>query len=409
MALTKLTSLKVEKPRKPGMYGDGGGLYLRVSPMGAKSWIYRYMLDQKPHWMGLGPYPLFSLVEARAKAVDARKLRYEGVDPIGRRRALRASQRREDAKGITFRECTEAYIKAHRASWKHPKHVQQWGASLERYAHPVIGDLPIGIIDTAPVMKILEPNWQAKTETMARVRGRIEAVIDWAKIRGYRQGGNPALWRGHLDKMLPGRGKVVKPAHFEALAYTDMARFMADLRQRIGVAAAALEFIILTAVRVSDVMGSAREDRAPMLWSHVIKDVWTIPQTKNNKEHRVPLSRQALSVLQKVRGFEQDRVFPGVNNDSILHLLRKQMKAPTTIHGFRSSFRDWAGDCTAFDRETIEFALARGITDAAEAAYRRDTAMEKRRKLMSAWADYCDMLPGNSENIVPNRFSISGK
>jgi integrase len=188
----------------------------------------------------------------------------------------------------------------------------------------------VGAIDTSLVMKILEPNWTAKTETMARIRGRIESVLNWAKVRGYRTGENPALWRGHLDKLLPAKGKVIKRGHYETLPYKDAAAFMAALRQRENVTARALEFIIMTAVRVSDVLGSAREDRTPMLWSHVACDVWTIPDTKNDKAHLVPLSNQALAVLDKVRGFDRERVFPGINNRSILHLLQTQMKATAT-------------------------------------------------------------------------------
>ena len=402
MATNKLTAIKIEKAREPGMYGDGGGLYLRVSPGGTKNWVFRYMLDRKPHWMGLGPYPLFGLVEARAKAVDARRLRYEGIDPIGQRRSVRASQRLEDAKSITFRECAEAYIKAHKASWRHPKHVEQWEASLANYAHPVIGDLPVGAIDTAMMMRVLEPHWATKTETMSRVRQRVESVLAWATVRGYRAGQNPAQWRHHLDKLLPAKSKMKQRGHFEALAYRDIPEFMGRLRDRPEIAARALEFLVLTTVRLSDLVGSVREDRTAMLWSHVSDDLWVIPAGKNNREHRVPLSGRALEILAKMRGADSTAVFPGIDQYNLRYMLNRRLNTAATLHGFRSSFRDWAGDCTSFDRETIEFALAHGITDATEAAYRRGTAVEKRRKLMSAWADYCDTMPGEP-NIIPIR------
>jgi integrase len=413
MATNKLTAVKIERTKKPGMYADGDGLYLRVARNASgsitKNWVYRYMLDRKPHWMGLGPFPLYGLMEARGKAVDARKLRHEGMDPIAQRRSVRASRRLEEAKGITFRQCAEAYTKAHRAGWRHPKHVEQWEASLENYAHPVIGDLPVGAIDTALMMKVLEPHWAEKTETMSRVRQRIESILAWATVRGYRAGQNPAQWRHHLDKLLPAKSKMKQRLHFTALAYADMPEFMGRLRAKSEVAARALEFLILTAVRLSDLVGSVREDRTPMLWEHVAGNTWIIPATKNDREHRVPLSDRALEILAQIGGRGTGAVFPGVNQYNLRYMLNRRMSTAATMHGFRSSFRDWAGDCTAFDRETIEFALAHGITDATEAAYRRGTAIEKRRKLMQAWADYCDSRTSGAENVVPIRRSISGE
>src|SRR5258708_4630819 len=206
MAANRLTALKVDKAKKPGMYADGDGLYLRVTTEGTKNWVYRFMLNRKPRWMGLGPYPLYSLQDARSKTLDARRLRHDHVDPIDSRRTQRARERLEAAKGITFKECAEAYIKVHRAGWKHPKHVKQWESSLETYVYPTIGTLPVGAVDTALVMKILEPLWSIKTETMSRVRGRVEAILAWAAVRGYRDNSNPATWRNHLDKLLPAKG-----------------------------------------------------------------------------------------------------------------------------------------------------------------------------------------------------------
>jgi integrase len=346
MATNKLTSLKVDKARNPGLLGDGGGLYLRVTPSGTKNWVFRYTQHHKAHWMGLGPYPQISLADARRKALEAWNLREDGADPIKARRDQRASRRAQEARGITFRECAERYIEAHQAAWKHPKHVVQWRTSLANYVHPIIGDLPVDAIDTPLVMKVLEPNWTKKAETMTRIRGRIENILDWAKVRGHRSGENPALWRGHLSKLLPSKGKVAKPRHFEALPYGDVAKLMVDLRAREGVAARALEFTLLTAVRVNEAIGAT--------WPEIQGSTWVIPaeRMKGGREHRVPLSRQALEVLDKVRSYDRERVFPEVNNDGLLILLRKQMKAATTIHGFRSTFRDWAGDCTGFDRES---------------------------------------------------------
>ena len=207
-AIGRLTALKVEKAKKPGMYADGGGLYLRVTPEGARNWVLRYMLDRRPRWMGLGPLALYGLQEARAKALDARRKRHEGIDPIEARRAERARQRLDAAKAVTFKQCAEAYINAHRAGWRNGKHAAQWGATLATYAYPIIGALPVQAVDTGLVLKVLEPIWTAKPETAGRVRGRIESILDFAKVRGYRDGENPARWRGHLDKLLPARSKV---------------------------------------------------------------------------------------------------------------------------------------------------------------------------------------------------------
>jgi hypothetical protein len=207
-AIGRLTALKVEKAREPGMYADGGGLYLRVTSEGTKNWVLRFMIDRRPRWMGLGPLALYGLQEARAKALDARRKRHEGIDPIEARRAERAQQRLDAAKAITFKQCAEAYINAHRAGWRNGKHAGQWGATLSTYAYPHIGALPVQAIDIALVLKVLEPIWTTKPETAGRVRGRLESILDFAKVRGYRDGENPARWRGHLDTVLPARSKI---------------------------------------------------------------------------------------------------------------------------------------------------------------------------------------------------------
>ena len=255
-AIGRLTALKVEKAKEPGMYADGGGLYLRVTPEGAKNWVLRYMLDRRPRWMGLGPLALYGLQEARAKALDARRKRHEGIDPIEARRAERARQRLDAAKAVTFKQCAEAYINAHRAGWRNDKHAAQWGATLRPTLIPSIGALPVQAVDTGLVLKVLEPIWTTKPETASRVRGRIESILDFAKVRGYRDGENPARWRGHLDKLLPARSKVRQVEHHAALPYAELPGFLVALREQEGIAARALEFAILTAARTGEVIGA---------------------------------------------------------------------------------------------------------------------------------------------------------
>ena len=255
-AIGRLTALKIEKAKEPGMYADGGGLYLRVTPEGARNWVLRYMLDRRPRWMGLGPLKLYSLAEARAKALDARRKRHEGIDPIDARRAERARQQLDAAKAITFKQCAEAYINAHRAGWRNHKHAAQWPATLEKYAYPVLGALPVQAVDTGLVLKVLEPIWTEKPETASRLRGRIESILDLAKVRGYRDGEDPARWRGHLAKLLPARSKVREVEHHAALPHAELPAFLVSLREQEGIAARALEFLILTATRTGEVIGA---------------------------------------------------------------------------------------------------------------------------------------------------------
>ena len=281
----RLTALKVEKAKKAGMYADGGGLYLRVTPEGTKNWVLRFMLDGRPRWMGLGPLALYGLKEARARALDARRKRHDGIDPIEARRAERAQQRLDAAKAITFKQCAEAYIAAHRAGWRNAKHAEQWGATLSTYAYPIIGALPVQAIDTGLVLKVLEPIWTAKPETANRVRGRLESILGFARVREYRDGENPARWRGHLDNLLPARSKVRKVEHHAALPYAELPAFLVSLREQEGIAARALEFAILTAARTGEVIGAQ--------WNeiHLLDKIWTIPaaRMKAHREHRVPL------------------------------------------------------------------------------------------------------------------------
>jgi integrase len=295
--IDRLSAVKVERVNKPGMYADGGGLYLRVTPEGAKNWVLRYMLDRRPRWMGLGPLALYGLQEARARALDARRKRHDGIDPIEARRAERARQRLDAAKAITFKECAETYIASHRAGWRNDKHEYQWSATLSTYAFPVIGALPVQAADTALVLKMLEPIWTVKPETAGRVRQRVENILDFAKVRGYREGENPARWRGHLDKLLPARSKVRKVEHLAALPYAALPSFLESLRVRDAISARALEFLILTAARTGEVMGAR--------WNEIdlLEKVWTVPadRMKAGRGHRVPLSARALVILEEIK------------------------------------------------------------------------------------------------------------
>ena len=402
-----LSALAVGRESNPGFYSDGGGLYLRVGPTGAKSWVFRYRIDGKLRDMGLGPTHAVTLAEARAKATEARKLRVDGADPLQARQAVRQAAKLEAAKAMTFQQCADAYIEAHRAGWKNEKHGAQWGATLAAHVYPVFGELPVAAIDTGLVMKALEPIWTTKTETASRVRGRIESVLDWATTREYRTGENPARWRGHLDNLLPARSKVQKVEHHAAMPYTDVGDFMARLRQQAGAGARALELAILTAARSGEILG-ARWDEIDMNAA-----IWTVPagRMKAGQEHRVPLSAAALDVLGKMAAVrEGDFVFAGgragksLSNMAMAMVLRRMELPELTVHGFRSTFRDWAAERTAYPSEVVEMALAHTIGNKVEAAYRRGDLFDKRRKLMDEWAKYCGTVAADSTaSVVPLR------
>ncbi|MDE2133830.1 MAG: tyrosine-type recombinase/integrase [Alphaproteobacteria bacterium] len=389
----RLTALFVSRAKAKGMYPDGDGLYLQVTASSARSWIYRYMLHGRAREMGLGSLREFSLAEARIRAAECRKLRADGIDPIDRRRAARSGQRLATAKAMTFEDAAKAYIEANSPGWRNEKQAVQWTSSLKMYAYPVFGSLPVQDIDTALVMKVLEPIWKTKTETASRVRGRIEAVLDWAKARDYRTGENPAVWRGHIENLLPARSRVKKVKHHPALPYDEIGDFVKLLRGCEGTAARAFGFLILTAARTSEVVGAQ--------WDEVDleKATWIIPadRIKAGREHRVPLSQAALSVLQSMEKNRQNKfVFPGgqqnqsLSNMALLALLKRIGKTDITAHGFRSTFRDWAAERTNYPREVAEMALAHAIGDKVEAAYRRGDLFEKRRRLMHDWANYCN-------------------
>jgi integrase len=406
----KISAVEVAKAKGPAVLHDGSGLYLRISRTGAKSWVFRFQLDGKRRDMGLGPYPDISLAEARAKASEHRKQRLDGVDPLEARQTRRQAQRLFVARGRTFREVAEEFITRNEAGWRNGKHRQQWRMTLATYVYPVFGELPVAAIDNGLVVQALDPIWATKPETASRVRGRIEAVLDAATVRGFRQGPNPAQWKGNLAHILPARGKVQKVAHHAALPIDEMPEFLTALRQRDGMSARALEFAILTAARTGEVLGTR--------WREIdlAAKVWTVPaeRMKAGREHRVPLSDACLAVLDKVRPLALMKdgmpdlsapVFPGprralpMSNMVMLMLLRRMGRADLTAHGFRSSFRDWAAERTSFPREVVEMALAHAIENRTEAAYRRGDLFEKRRKLMASWTWFCDTRA--SEKVVP--------
>jgi integrase len=388
----RLTARMVEQAKATGYYGDGGGLVLRIAESGSKVWLYRYKTHGKVREMGLGPIRDVSLAEARETAREARRLRRTGADPIDAKRQRQAAAKLDSAKMVSFSQCAAAYIENHRASWRNEKHAAQWEATLRTYAYPVFGTLPVAVVDTALVVKVLDPVWSKKTETASRLRGRIEAVLDFATVRGYRVGENPARWKGHLKEALPAPSRLRKVEHHAALPYSGIGAFMTDLRKREGGAAAALEFAILAAARTGEVIGAR--------WSEIdlTGGLWTIPadRMKAGVEHRIPLSEQAQEVLRRVASTKvNDIVFSGqkpgrsLSNMALLMVLRRMGRDDITAHGFRSTFRDWAAERTNFPNEVCEAALAHVIGNKAEAAYRRGDLFEKRRKLMEAWGSYC--------------------
>jgi integrase len=404
-ALHRLTAKAVAGKTKEGRYADGGGLWLQVRPNG-KSWLFRYELNGRARAMGLGPLHTITLAEAREAATAARKLLLAGIDPLEQRRQERQDARLAAAQGLTFEECAMKYIATHEAAWRNEVHRKQWRSTLEAYAYPVIGNLSVAAIDTGLVLKILEPIWTEKPETAGRLRGRIESVLGWAKVRGYRSGENPARWRDHLDKLLPRRSKVRKVQHHPALPYRELPAFMSALREQEGVGAQALEFTILTAVRTGETIGARRSE------INFAECVWTIPpeRMKAGREHRVPLSDRAMEIIADMPQEKgSDYLFPGMkakaplSNMSLLAVLKRMGRDDLTVHGFRSTFRDWAAEMTAYPRELAEAALAHIVKDKTEAAYQRGTMLEKRRRLMADWAKFAASKPADLGNVATMR------
>ncbi|OYX03597.1 MAG: integrase [Caulobacter vibrioides] len=406
----RLTAMTVRKLQGAGRYPDGGGLYLQVTPSGARSWIFRYRVLGRERQMGLGPLEFVSLAEAREKARAARLQRYNGDDPLGARADAKGRAVKLERKGVTFAQAMAAYIDGNKAAWRNEKHIQQWTSTLNTYAVPHFGSKALAEIETADVLRALEPIWLTKSETASRLRGRIEAVLSWGAVQGYRQGENPARWKGHIEMILPAKSKVTTVKHHAALDYREMRQFMAAMSKQTGVGVLALRFVILTAARTGEVIGAD--------WSEIDLDnkVWTVPASrmKAGREHRVPLSAAALEILEyqreawfeiearrhrkTLKAGEAGPVGPvfwgqlagkGLSNMALLAVLRRMGRVDLTSHGFRSSFRDWAAEETEFQGEVVEMALAHTIGNKVEAAYRRGDLFEKRRLLMDQWALAC--------------------
>ncbi|HXF65642.1 MAG TPA: integrase arm-type DNA-binding domain-containing protein [Burkholderiales bacterium] len=403
--LNRLSARTILTKKRPGLYCDGGGLYLQVTPTGSKTWIFRYRspLTKKLRYMGLGSVRAVGLPEARTKAAAQRGLISQGIDPISARNEEIERKAMEAAKALTFGQCATAYIESHRAGWKSAKHAGQWTETLNTFAGPIIGTLPVQAVDTGLVLKILEPIWAKLPETASRLRGRIEAVLDWAKARGHRSGENPARWKGHLNQLLPALARKSRAKHYAALPYEQIGEFVTRLRALDSVGALALEFTILTAARTGEVIGAKPEE------IDLDKAIWTVPaeRMKAGREHRVPLSPRALEIARKMLELKGTYLFPGrgdkrQSNMTMLAVLKRMGRTDITVHGFRSSFRDWAAEQTAWPREVCEMALAHTITDKTEAAYRRGDLFEKRRALMGAWAEFIDRPPSEG-TVIPLR------
>jgi integrase len=401
----KLSPAKVRSETKPGIYGDGGGLWLNVSTAGTKSWLYRYMLNGKAREMGLGPLHTIGLAEARERARAARHLCLDGIDPIDAKHTDRENKRLAAASAVTFQAAAHAYIAANKAGWRNAKHAAQWDSTLAAYVYPTIGALPVGEINTGHVTKVLEPIWSEKTETASRVRGRIEAVLDFAKVHRWRSGENPARWKGHIENVLPKRSKVRAVVHHAALPWTEIGALMDRLAEQVSVAALALRFTILTASRSGEALGAR--------WSEIDQQyaVWTVPaeRMKAGREHRVPLSNAALAVLCEAAtlsdGMGDVFVFPGrkaglpLSNQSLRDVLHRMSRGDLTPHGFRSTFRDWASE-TGQPADIAEAALAHTLGTKTVLAYQRGDLLERRRRQMEGWARFCAGQGGGGEVVT---------
>lgn len=411
-----LTQLQV-KNAKPGRHADGGGLHLLVKDTGARSWVFRFMLNGRSRDLGLSRCPEalallkksggeeLTLSQARDVAAIYRLKVKAGIDPLEEREHLAAEKaaaaQTAKANAVSFKSAAETYIAANEASWRNDKHCQQWRNTLSTYVYPVIGDLPVGEVATGHVLEIIEPLWKSKPETASRVRGRIETVLDAAKARGYREGENPARWRGHIAQILPARSRLIR-GHHKAMPYADIPAFLTHLRAKQAVAALALEFTILTAARTGEVIGATWDE------FDLGKAVWAIPATrmKAGREHRVPLSDRAVEILRSLKPLSQHHVFVGKKakmSGMAMAMLMRRMGINATVHGFRSAFRDWAAECTGYPHEVCEMALAHAIENKAEAAYRRGDLFEKRRRLMDDWSSFCSGAAIAGATITPIR------
>jgi integrase len=392
-----LTTKRVEREKRPGRYRDGHirGLYLQVGPTGGKSWLLRFERDGRERWLGLGPLDVVDLKTARERARAARLLLLDGIDPIDHKKAERAKLAAAKARLLIFREAAQAYFDQHEGKWKNAKHANQVLTTLRQYAYPVLGNMAVAEIGVPEILRAIEPHWHSKTETMSRVRGRIESVLDWATVRGYRTGDNPARWKGHLSEVLPSRGQIKKTNHHAALPFRDIPVFMAELRKREGVAARALEYGILTVARTGETIGAQ--------WPEIdlTGKIWTVPagRMKGGKEHRTPLSERAVEILRALpREDGNDFVFigartgAGLGAQSLVQVL-KSTHPDFTVHGMRSCFKDWCSETTNFPNFVVEMAMAHAIPNVVEAAYRRGDLLAKRRQLAEAWSKYCTSPP----------------
>lgn len=393
--LHRLTARQIRADLSHGLHHDGGGLYLQNRPHGGRSWLFRFSHDGKQHWMGLGSIEETPIKQARDLAAQYRGELRQGINPLAKRKRAHAAVVASTSRALTFADSVDKFLQAKGAQWSNPKHAGQWRSTLETYAVPLIGRKAVSEIETSDVMAVLSPIWLEKTETASRLRGRIEKVLDWATVGGYRQGDNPARWRGHLKELLADPIAAKDQQHFPALPYTEAPDFIKALRPRSGIAALAAEFVILTAARTNMVRGAE--------WSEIDLDskVWTVPGNRmkgkknRRREHRIPLSSRAVAILETVKGLHSVVVFPStkdrpLSESGMLALLKRMKRTDITMHGFRSTFRDWAAETTGHPADVVEMALAHVISNKAEAAYRRGDLFEKRRALMDDWAAYLE-------------------
>jgi integrase len=413
------TDKQVSNLKKPGRYCDGDGLWFQVRKPDAnrkkpvrepaRSWLFRFAWHGKQPTMGLGPYPDVGLKAAREAAADARKAVRAGINPLDAKKKAKAAETKAQQPTMTFDAVLKLYLAAHEDTWRNPKHRAQWRSTLDSYVSPIFGGWEISAVDTGAVMQVIEPLWKSKTETASRVRGRIETVLDYATARNWRSGENPARWRGHVENLLPKRSKVAKVEHHAAMPWAEIGGFMVELAKQPGTAKLALEFTILTAARTGETIGA--------MWSEIDMEAatWTVPaeRMKAGREHRVPLTAAALDVLRAVLPAKPEKgdghVFPGrkagagLSNMSLAAVMKRMDHADLTVHGFRSTFRQWAGERTNVAREVAEAALAHTLKDKTEAAYARGDLFDRRRKLMEQWATFCATPSVKNANVVSIR------
>lgn len=399
--LHRLTALKIGKLDAPGQYPDGGNLYFQISKTGSRSWIFRFTLRGQSREMGLGPLSAVSLAAARAEASKCRELLRAGIDPLEARAADQRKRAIETGGPRLFKAAAADYIANHRAEWKNSKHAQQWENTLDTYAFPTIGNQDVSDVDTAMIVRVLQPIWTAKRETAFRLRGRIERILDAEKTLGHRQGENPARWRGHLDTLLPKQNRRKKIKHHPALPWQEMPEFMRSLRQREEPTARMLELLILTAVRTQEALYARPEEFA------MDYRVWTVPGERMKMELplRVPMTDRVVELVEQALPHARHGwLYPGrkdkrpYSNMAMLKILERMGYGHVTVHGFRSTFRDWVAECTEYADSLAEKALAHAIQNESEAAYRRGDMLERRRQMMADWAGFC---AGKTANILP--------